>query len=118
MSLTVEQVEKLLVDAYNQEQGREVWDYDIEYWYEIEELFGWDADKSFVVHGRTIAAESFDTGGEGHAEDIYMVFRTVDVDGTVQYWRKEGYYASFDGDNWDGDFREVKPVERVVTFYE
>lgn len=95
----------------------ELWEGEVDSWYELEEIFG-GADVSFNIDGIKVEAAEFDTGGEGHGEDIYMVFKTTDKDGVVQLWRKDGYYASYDGDNWDGDFREVKAVERVVVFYE
>ncbi len=34
------------------------------------------------------------------------------------YIRLDGYYASYGGSDWDGDYFEVKPVEKTVTFYE
>jgi hypothetical protein len=120
--LNVEQVEQLLRDAiflaYKSSPSTTRAGYPEDWaWDEVEYLFD-GSDRSFTLHGRTIAAESFDTGGEGHGEDVYMVFKTTDVDGAVQYWRKDGYYSSYDGGEWDGDFREVDPVEKVVTFYE
>lgn len=33
-------------------------------------------------------------------------------------FRKEGHYASWDADRWDGPFREVKPVQKTVTVWE
>jgi len=35
-----------------------------------------------------------------------------------QFFRKSGYYASHYGSDWDGDFREVRPVTKTVTVYE
>lgn len=115
--LTVEQVEQLLVDVYNQNYKWADGSEDIN-WNEIEELFEWGNSDGYEAHGVKIENADFDTGGEGHAEDIHMVFKTTDRNGNVQYWRKNGYYASYDGSSWDGDFREVRPVERLVTFYE
>jgi len=120
--LTVEQVKQLLVDVYNEKARASSWrdelfDTDDLDWNEISEMFEW-TDETFSAHGVTIERADFDTGREGHAEDIHMVFKTTDRQGNEQYWRKTGYYASYDGDNWDGDFREVRPVERLVTFYE
>lgn len=56
-----------------------------------------------------------DTGGEGHGEDISVV---IYVEDTGQFFKKEGCYRSYDGSEWDGDLREVSPVERMVMFYE
>jgi hypothetical protein len=52
-------------------------------------------------------------GGEGSGEDVYVVFKA----GT-QFFCKSGYYASYDGSNWDGDVREVRPVTRDAIFFE
>jgi len=60
--------------------------------------------------------ESF--GGEGSGDDYWMVIRLVFPDGVERLFKKPGWYASYDGGCLDGDLREVKPVERVVTFYE
>jgi hypothetical protein len=56
-------------------------------------------------------------GGEGDGELRYAVYSFTDKTGT-KYFRKDGYYASYDGTTWDGAFREVTPHERVVIFYE
>lgn len=123
MSLTLEQVENLLVAVNNEDSKakswRDHWDSvsDLE-WSTIEDIFDYNGGKTFTTHGRTISGEDFDTGGEGHAEEVYMVFKTIDIDGAVQYWRKDGYYASYAGSEWDGDLREVELVERTVVFYE
>jgi hypothetical protein len=138
MSLKVEQVEKLLLGAVNvlrkhlhdenkEHNSEKSWYTEREFepetelnWNNLDNLeYTWGQyGQPIELHGRTIDLEEADTGGEGHAEDIYMVFKTTDIDGTEQYWRKDGYYASYDGSDWDGDFREVRPVERVVVFYE
>lgn len=57
-----------------------------------------------------------DGGGEGGAEDCYGVFRW---NGTI--YRAEFTYMSHYGyETWgiQSSLREVKPVERMVTFYE
>jgi hypothetical protein len=58
-----------------------------------------------------------DVGGEGQGDTRYVVFSLSDGTNT-RYFRKDGYYASYDGSTWDGEFREVTPIDRVVTFYE
>lgn len=54
-----------------------------------------------------------DFGGQGQGDEIWIVFKVGD-----QLFRKEGYYASHYGSDWDGDLCEVEAVERTVTFYE
>lgn len=52
-------------------------------------------------------------GGEGQGDERWVVIRFGD-----RYFRKDGYYASYDGTTWDGDFREVKPTQKTITVYE
>ena len=57
-------------------------------------------------------------GGEGQGEDWYSVkyFPKHDI-----YIKVSGFYSSYDGvefyDGW-GSCKEVKPIDRTVTFYE
>ena len=65
--------------------------------------------------------ESF--GGEGEGERRWLVFKVTPKNGVVddaapRYFKKEGYYSSWDGSDWDGAFTEVRPVEKYVTAYE
>lgn len=59
-----------------------------------------------------------DFGGEGQGETRYIVIEVTDSAGATQFFRKDGYYSSYDGSDWDGDFREVKAQPRTVVFYE
>jgi len=56
-------------------------------------------------------------GGEGQGEDARFVvhFEKPDI-----YIAWDGWYQSYDGFNYDGpkSGKEVKPVEKMVTFYE
>lgn len=57
-------------------------------------------------------------GGEGEGEEWYSVKHFPDHD---VYIKVDGYYASYDGTNfdneWDGDVSEVRPEQVMVTFY-
>ncbi len=49
-------------------------------------------------------------------DDAFVVFYFVDHD---IYLRIDGYYSSYEGSDYsDGRIYEVRPVERMVTFYE
>lgn len=64
-----------------------------------------------LASGPAYMLENF--GGEGQGDTRYVVF---EVDGTI--YRMDGYYASWDGDNWGGtEPYEVEPVEVSVTEY-
>lgn len=83
--------------------------------------YSWDAFTEIEevnVNGVVVKQVEKQGGGEGSGEHMHVVFSFTFPDGQVEYWRKEGYYASFDGGYWDGDFSKVQPVQRVVTFYE
>jgi hypothetical protein len=57
-------------------------------------------------------------GGEGQGECWYKVFYFEEHD---MYIRVDGFYTSYNGtefyDGWKS-CKEVKPIERIVTFYE
>jgi hypothetical protein len=51
-------------------------------------------------------------GGEGKGDDIWRVFQIGD-----QFFKKSGYYSSWNGTDWSYDFVEVTPVSVTVTEY-
>lgn len=57
-------------------------------------------------------------GGEGEGSNAYVVVKVTHPGGHVQHFRKNGYYASHYGYDWDGELYEVKPVEKTITVYE
>ncbi|ANA86355.1 hypothetical protein BH762_gp012 [Gordonia phage OneUp] len=56
-------------------------------------------------------------GGEGEGDQYWFVFKITDDDGNVRYFRREGWYASYDGGHYDGPTVEVRPAEKVITVY-
>jgi len=56
-------------------------------------------------------------GGEGEGEDWHIVYHFVNHD---VYVRVDGWYQSYHGTEFDGweACSEVRPKERMVTFYE
>lgn len=58
-------------------------------------------------------------GGVGQGDHAHVVIKVTDTaTGEAQYFRKSGFYSSYEGFTWDGDFYEVKPQEKVITVYE
>jgi hypothetical protein len=71
-------------------------------------------EHSIILRGKSVPVthtESF--GGEGQGEKRWVVVKIGD-----QLFKKDGYYASHYGTDWDGPFREVNQVEKTVTVYE
>lgn len=82
---------------------------DDESWYVLEET-----GQSVELRGEKVEIVPVaNYGGEGKGEERWVVARI----GT-QFFRKDGYYASHYGTDWDGEFYEVKPVEKTITVYE
>lgn len=70
--------------------------------------------RTVTVNGETYEVKVVeDFGGMDQGSTRYVVF---EVDGRL--FRKDGFYASHYGTDWDGDFREVRKVVKEVAFYE
>lgn len=115
MSITPNEVNDILLAAYNTD------DYSIEEFdSEILSELPWSLRNGEV---KEVGEYSYSLvtdvgGGEGDGEERYVVFK-ISKDGVDQYFRYDGYYASWDGTTWDDlTPREVKPQERIVVFYE
>lgn len=60
-------------------------------------------------------------GGEGQGDDYWVIVKIAPDDaeiGAPRYFKKSGYYASYDGGYLDGDCLEVRPREKTITVYE
>jgi len=80
------------------------------------EEFGWhdiDTDALTEKVGEYEVADEH--GGEGQGDEMHIVyhFKKHDI-----YIRLDGWYSSYGESSWDGDYQEVRPTERTVTFYE
>lgn len=100
-----------------------------EYHYNYGDNVAWDAIEEifYVYSGDPIVQEiagsrvtlEQQVGGEGEGDEYFLVFKVDNPDGSVQYFRKDGYYTSYEGTGWDsGELHEVKLVQRLVNFYE
>ena len=54
-------------------------------------------------------------GYEGGGEDAERVVHFVDHN---IYIMETGFYSSYNGTDWEGDFTEVKPAQKTITVYE
>lgn len=76
--------------------------------------YNWTSKRKPVVLASGEARIVQDFGGEGQGDQRYVVFSVGD-----KFYRVDGYYASWDGSNWDDPTPyEVTPKEVTVIEYE
>lgn len=123
MAITVEQFMQEALDWYNLAdditEDSKVEDFD-EIWPEFyESLTSKESSEKYGYSTATIASgpvyiEEDHGGGEGDGEIRYVVFSVGD-----QFFKVSGYYASWDGSNWDDPTPvEVVPTEKTITVFE
>lgn len=56
-------------------------------------------------------------GGEGEGDQYWFVFKITDDNGEVRYFRRDGWYASFNGGYYDGPTEEVVQQEKTITVW-
>lgn len=80
----------------------------------------WDekAEPVQVEHLGEVRMRETYTGAEDGGSNAELIFEVNTVDGDTRYFHKTGYYSSYNGTEWDGDFREVKPVQKTITVFE
>lgn len=75
-------------------------------------------------HGSVTLAPDLDAeviakgGPTGYDYEVWFVIKVTSLDGTERFFKKNGYYNSYEGHNWDGSFDEVFPQTKTVTVYE
>lgn len=57
-------------------------------------------------------------GGEDQGTSLWLVFQVTDEDGETRYFKRNGWYQSWQGGEYDGPTIEVQAVEKLVTVYE
>ena len=102
-------VERLLLEHTD----GEVWD-DQFYWDDWRDSIPWNEKRLTVevVGLGTVEVWEHDFGGI-ETNVSYLMFKVGD-----RIFRKEGLWVSHDGQYWDGDFTEVRAVQKVITDYE
>jgi len=91
---------------------------------EAENMEGYIMDEYFdgsdiyvKFEGYTITKEAGYGGFEGAGDNVWFVFK-VTKDSETQYFRKSGYYDSWNGTEWDYGIELVKPKEVMVIEWE
>ncbi|AMS02567.1 hypothetical protein BJD55_gp018 [Gordonia phage Yvonnetastic] len=56
-------------------------------------------------------------GGEGQGDEYWAVFKVAGFDGSVRYFKRDGWYASYEGGSLDGPTLEVAPGEKVIRVW-
>lgn len=75
-----------------------------------------DRTEEFAGLGTVTVVETVG-GGEGGGESTHVVIKVTQGE-TTRYFKKEGYYSSYGGTDWDGEIRSVWPSRKTVTVYE
>lgn len=74
----------------------------------------WDGQqKRLVTKYGDVEVMSRDTDYSDGQEERSLVFRLGD-----KFYRKIGYYDSWNTYDWHGDLTEVKPIEKTVILYQ
>lgn len=84
-------------------------------------LISWDELAWEAEHDRAkvtindveyLISKVHETGGMDKGSDACYVFKIGQV-----YIKKEGFYASHYGNDWDGDLYQVEPFEKTIVDY-
>lgn len=106
--LTAAQVQSAIEVTDEKEWGASEW------YEEVAWERGDKAPYALTIDGQTYVPEYVaDHGGMDRGSDRWVVFKLGD-----QLFKKSGYYASHYGTDWDGELREVKPVQKTITVFE
>jgi hypothetical protein len=119
LTYTPEQIEAAINEGWLSKSRYSDTDYEESGWDGLS--YGHDAPDNKVTltlqdgSGDTFELEVVEAepGGEGHGEEVWIVVKVGD-----QLFKKDGYYASHYGTDWDGSFREVKAQQKYVTVYQ
>lgn len=84
-------------------------------WFDLEELFYGDESLTLEPLGEVYGIDRF--GGEGQGDRYWVVVKLVEADGTETYYRRNGWYQSFNGAELDGPTEIVKPSEKIVRIW-
>lgn len=108
MNWTAEDFERYLSDEWNYTKGY----YTID---SIDGFFSYLWHEASVIDTKFGTVERVDTGTdyEDGREQRMMVIKIGN-----RFFKKYGYYDSWESSAWDGSLTEVRPREKMITVYE
>lgn len=109
-ALTASQIERLIEAQFEKESDSGA--SEITSWYGIKYELGRHVPWQVEGLEYPVYFHEDHGGGEGSGEEMWII-----LESGGRYFRKDGFYASFDGDNWDGAFVEVQRRQEVVTVF-
>jgi hypothetical protein len=68
--------------------------------------------------GKVTKIESVERGYSDGEGPISMAFSVTSGKGETRFFRKDGFYESYDGTVWDGPFVEIRKVTKTVEVFE
>lgn len=122
MSYTIRELNEAVTEGFRYSYlntRQELVEYDVSGWGELVEALFWTDSANVELDGiGTITGIEDHGGGEGSGEERWFVFKVTDSAGEERVFRRNGYYASFYGSDFDGPTEEVYPVQKTVTVWE
>ena len=117
--MNLNEIEKALLD-----HARDITGYD-DGWNFYTDLGYWKSKRnpsSATVDGLGEVEFVESTGGEDEGSYASIILKVTSgcagCGQSTRYFKKEGYYASYEGYEWDGEFKEVFPTQKTITVFE
>lgn len=119
--ITAEKLDELIESGkltykYEHWSSKEVGIAPIDGWDCIRDVIG-DAVVELPGGGKLTLEDSFGGEGEGNQYWVVVKVQTGDPMWPVQYFKRLGWYASYDGGFLDGPTVEVTPKQKLVTVW-
>ena len=102
--ITENEVEVALQNSFSQQGSNDFWSY-----------LRWNGNLPLQVGDLTIEFVD-DFGGEGRGDTAWVIVKASKGSDSALF-RKDGYYASYYGFEWDGSFYRVEAKEKTITVY-
>lgn len=125
MTYTIEQLDEAIGDGKWSNADREGDEYYEEGgWGDLTEaIYVWRSRKdepapSVTIPGIGVVTQVEQFGGEGQGDDYWIVVRIVSEDGSERFFKRCGWYASYNGGYYEGPTLAVKPAEKTIIVWD